>query len=63
MNQRTEVEKRLKLIESVRLSLQAKLYDFMARERLTFQIEAGETNVLRKCPEESLLGMFWRSVE
>ena len=41
MCQRTEVEKRLKLIESERLSLQAKLNDFMARERLTFQIEAG----------------------
>jgi len=41
MNQRSEVEKRLKLIESERLSLQAKLNDFMARERLTFQIEAG----------------------
>lgn len=42
MNQRTEVEKRLKLIEAERLSLQAKLNDFMARERLTFQIETGE---------------------
>jgi len=42
MNQRTEVEKRLKLIETERLSLQAKLNDFMARERLTFQIDNGK---------------------
>jgi hypothetical protein len=48
MSQRTEVEKRLKLIESERLSLQAKLNDFMARERLTFQIETGKERATSK---------------
>ena len=48
MNQRTEVEKRLKLIESERLSLQAKLSDFMARERLSFHIETGKERPISK---------------
>ena len=48
MSQRSEVEKRLKLIESERLSLQAKLNDFMARERLSFQIETGKEKATSK---------------
>jgi len=52
MNQRSEVEKRLKLIESERLSLQAKLNDFMARERLTFQIGAGAKKAQSKFDTE-----------
>ena len=48
LNQRSEVEKRLKLIESERLSLQAKLNDFMARERLSFQIETGKEKATSK---------------
>ena len=52
MNQRVEVEKRLHLIESERLSLQAKLNDFMTRERLTFQIEAGDARATSKFDTE-----------
>ena len=52
MNQRIEVEKRLKLIESERLSLQAKLNDFMTRERLTFQIEKGDVRPTSKFDTE-----------
>ena len=52
MNQRVEVEKRLRLIESERLSLQAKLNDFMTRERLTFQIESGDVKPKSKFDTE-----------
>ncbi len=52
LNQRSEVEKRLKLIESERLSLQAKLNDFMARERLSFQIETGKEKATSKFDTE-----------
>ena len=52
MNQRVEVEKRLHLIEAERLSLQAKLNDFMTRERLTFQIETGDTRATSKFDTE-----------
>jgi hypothetical protein len=48
MSQRSELEKRLKLIESERLSLQARLSDFMAKERLSFQIETGEEKATSK---------------